>query len=71
MTRLFQIAGSTLTPAKRKPLDLETKIEAWVADGLTLIGVDGFVIGRQIATDHGKFIDVLAMGEDAIWSSSS
>ncbi len=51
-------------PAKRKPLDLETKIEAWVANDLTLIGVDGFVIGRQIATDHGKFIDILAMDED-------
>ncbi|WP_020591506.1 endonuclease NucS domain-containing protein [Kiloniella laminariae] len=63
MTRLYQINGATLTPAKRKPLDLETKIEAWVADDLTLIGVDGFVIGRQIATDHGKFIDVLAMDE--------
>lgn len=64
MTRLFQISGSTLTPAKRKPLDLETKIETWVADDLTLIGVGGFVIGRQIATDHGKFIDILAMDED-------
>jgi len=64
MTRLFQINGASLAPAKRKPLDLETKIEAWVADDLTLIGVDGFVIGRQIATDHGKFIDILAMDED-------
>ncbi|WP_406645936.1 endonuclease NucS [Aliisedimentitalea scapharcae] len=64
MTRLFQISGTKLTPAKRKPLDFETKIEAWVADDLTLIGVDGFVIGRQIATDHGKFIDILAMDED-------
>lgn len=64
MTRLFQISGTRLTPAKRKPLDLETKIETWVADDLTLIGVDGLVIGRQIATDHGKFIDILAMDED-------
>lgn len=64
MTRLFQITGSSLTPAKRKPLDLETKIEAWVANDLTLIGVDGFVIGRQFATDHGKVIDILVMDED-------
>jgi len=64
MTRLFRVDGTSLTPAKRKPLDLETKIEAWVSEDLTLIGVDGFVIGRQIATDHGKFIDVLAMDED-------
>ena len=64
MTRLFQISGTRLTPAKRKPLDLETKIETWVADDLTLIGVHGLVIGRQIATHHGKFIDILAMDED-------
>lgn len=64
MTRLFQIKDGQLYAAKRKSLDLESKIETWVADDLTLIGVHGFVIGRQIATDHGKFIDVLAMDED-------
>lgn len=64
MTRLFQINDGKLSAAKRKSLDLETKIETWVADDLTLIGVDGFVIGRQITTDHGKYIDILAMDED-------
>ena len=64
MTRLFQIEGNTLVPAKRKSLDYEKKIETWVAEDLTLVGVDGFVIGRQVATDHGKFIDILAMDED-------
>lgn len=64
MTRLFQINDGKLSAAKRKSLDIETKIETWVADDLTLIGVDGFVIGRQIATDHGKYIDILAMDED-------
>jgi hypothetical protein len=64
MTRLFHIDNNTLKPAKRKSLDLEEKIEGWVAADLTLIGVDGFIIGRQVATDHGKYIDILAMDED-------
>ncbi|CUK00970.1 hypothetical protein PH7735_02395 [Shimia thalassica] len=63
MTRLFNISGNSLIEAKRKGLDLEEKIEKWVSEDLSLIGVDGFVIGRQIATDHGKYIDVLAMDE--------
>ena len=64
MTRMFQIDQGRLVEARRKSLDVEEKIEGWVARDLSLIGVDGVVIGRQIATDHGKRIDILAMDED-------
>ena len=64
MTRLFHIDQGRLVESRRKPLDLEEKIESWVADDLSLIGVDGIVIGRQVDTDHGKRIDILAMDGD-------
>jgi len=64
MTRLFRIDQERLVEARRKPLDLEEKIEKWVAEDLSLVGVDGIVIGRQVTTDHGKRIDILAMDED-------
>lgn len=64
MTRLFQISGNGLLECRRKPLDLESRIEDWVMRDLSLVGVDGIIIGRQVPTDHGKRIDILAMDEE-------
>lgn len=64
MTRLFRIEADRLVESRRKALDFEEKIERWVAEDLSLIGVDGVVIGRQVDTDHGKRIDILAMDRD-------
>lgn len=36
-------------------------IEDWVAADPSLLGLDALIIGRQVPTDHGKFIDLLAM----------
>jgi len=64
VTRLFRIQQDRLVETHRKPLDVENKIERWVAEDLSLIGVDGLVIGRQVDTDHGKRIDILAIDHD-------
>lgn len=64
MTRLFRMTDNGLVESRRKALDLESRIEDWVVRDLSLVGVDGVIIGRQVATDHGKRIDVLAMDED-------
>lgn len=64
MTRLFRIDQNKLVETRRKGLELENKIQSWVADDLSLIGVDGIVIGQEVTTDHSKRIDILAMDED-------
>ena len=64
MTRLFRVAEGGLVESQRKALDLENRIEEWVATDLSLIGVDGIIIGRQVVTAHGKRIDLLAMDEE-------
>lgn len=64
MTRLFRVDQNSLIEAQRKPLDFEERIERWVKRDLSLVGVDGLVIGTQVATDHGKRIDILALDED-------
>ena len=61
MTRLFRIDQDQLVEIRRRPLDSEKKIEEWVANDLSLIGVDGIVVDQQVTTDHGKRIDILAM----------
>lgn len=61
MTSLYGIVGDKLRPATRKPLNKESLIEDWVAADPSLLGLDALIIGRQVPTDHGKFIDLLAM----------
>src|SRR5687768_10498852 len=61
MTTLFQIQLGRLVPVPRQPLSQEKMIEEWVAGDPGLLGVEALVIGRQVLTAHGKFIDLLAM----------
>ncbi len=64
MTRLFNINNNELIESKRKSLDFENKIQKWVMNDLSLVGVDGIVIGEQVTTDHGPRMDILAMDRE-------
>ena len=61
MTTLFKVQDGRLIRAERRALAQERLIENWVADDPSLLGLDALIIGRQVATDHGKFIDLLAL----------
>ena len=61
MTTLFKVQNGRLIRAERHALSQERLIENWVADDPALLGLDALIIGRQVATDHGKFIDLLAL----------
>lgn len=61
MTSLFAIVAGKLRPAQRKALAKEALIEDWVEADPGLLGLEALIIGRQVPTDHGKFIDLLAM----------
>ena len=61
MTSLYQISEGKLHPATPQILAKESVIEDWVASDPGLLGLDALIIGRQLQTDHGKYIDLLAM----------
>jgi len=61
MTSLYSISDGKLRPAVRRSLSNEKLIEDWVEADPSLLGLDAMIIGRQVPTDHGKFIDLLAM----------
>lgn len=61
MTALFGIVSGKLQPATRKILNKESLIEDWVEADPSLLGLDALIVGRQVPTDHGKFIDLMAM----------
>lgn len=61
MTSLYKIENGRLLIAQSKSLSKERMIEDWVVENPALLGLDAFIIGRQVPTEHGKFIDLLAL----------
>ena len=61
MTSLYAISDGKLRPATRRALSNEKLIEDWVEADPRLLGLEAMIIGRQVPTDHGKFIDLLAI----------
>lgn len=45
-------------------LDLEERIENWLEDDISIISKDLLVIGRQVETDFGGFIDLLCLNSN-------
>lgn len=48
-------------PLPSSPLDLEQRLEDMLAEDPGMSGIDLVVIGRQVRTRHGGFIDLLAV----------
>lgn len=64
MSFLYGIQDTELVPAHRSRLSNESQIESWVEKNPALIGLDALIIGRQVQTDHGTRIDLLAMDNE-------
>ncbi|MBN2393102.1 MAG: DUF91 domain-containing protein [Anaerolineae bacterium] len=52
---------NTLQVIRRSPVDLEKRIEDWLEQDISIISDDLLVIGRQVPTDFGGFIDLLCL----------
>lgn len=55
------IDGDTLKEIPKPKLDLEERLENWLEKDISIISNDLLVIGRQIETDFGGFIDLLCV----------
>lgn len=53
--------GDTPRKIDLSPIDSEARLEAALAEDMSIISSDLLLIGRQVATSYGKFIDILAM----------
>ena len=64
MTTLFKIRDGKLVKAQTQALSNEALIEDWVEADPSLLGLDAIIIGRQVPTDHGKYLDLLALDRE-------
>ncbi len=60
--RLWRIEErDILSELRRSPLDLEARIQSWLECDISILAPDLLVIGREVATDFGGFIDLLCV----------
>jgi hypothetical protein len=65
ITKIWKInSENTLMEMKRKPLDLEQRIESWIENDISIISDDILIIGRQVKTAYGGIIDLLGINQD-------
>lgn len=63
--RLWCIDGQDqLVQCQRAPLNLEERLEAWIARDISILGDDLLVIGRQVPTAYSGWIDLLCIDRD-------
>ena len=56
--------GKKLERVRMQSLDSESRLEDCLCADLSILSPDLMLIGRQISTDYGKYIDLLAMDAD-------
>lgn len=61
MANLYRADGTELRRVAPQQLAKEQLLEDWVANDLSLLGLEAVLVGRQVTTSHGKRIDLLAI----------
>jgi Endonuclease NucS len=64
MIKLFTVDGGNLVPLQYAQLPREDMLEDWIARDPKILGLNVVLIGRQIMTDFGGRIDILAIDRE-------
>ncbi|MCH8088199.1 MAG: DUF91 domain-containing protein, partial [Chloroflexi bacterium] len=60
--RIWKVTDcESLCEVSKSRLDLEEKLEKWLEGDISMIGDDLLIIGRQVETEYGGFLDFLCI----------
>lgn len=60
--RIWEITGGkSLNEIKKSKLDLESRLEEWIKEEISIVSHDLVIIGNQIETEYGGVIDLLCL----------
>ncbi|MCW3999508.1 MAG: endonuclease NucS [Candidatus Bathyarchaeota archaeon] len=62
--RLWKIEKESLKEITKSKVGLEARLQSWIISDISIISPDYLVIGREVPTDFGGYIDVLCMTEN-------
>lgn len=61
---IWRMADTGPQPLASSPLDSERRLEDMLAQDPSMCGTELLILGRQVHTDHGGYIDLLAIDTD-------
>ncbi len=61
---LWRVSEQKLTELPKLRLDSEDRLEAWIEQDVSLLGMDLLIIGRQVRTQFGGWIDLVAIDSE-------
>lgn len=61
--QVWRVSDDGLRQLDSANVAFEKQLEDWIEADISLIGLDGLIVGRQVRTDHGGFIDLLAIND--------
>ncbi len=59
--RIWSVEAGQLKEISQTKLDLEARLEIWLENDISILANDLLVIGRQVQTAYGGFIDLLCL----------
>lgn len=63
--KIWQVEnGEKLTEINRSKLDFEARLEDWLHEDISILSTNLLIIGRQVETDYGKYIDLLCLNSN-------
>ena len=63
--KIWQVENSErLAEINRSKLDFEKRLEHWLNQDISILSADLLIIGRQVETDYGKYIDLLCINSN-------
>ena len=68
MIQVYAVDAGNLARLGHARLPKEEMLEDWIAKDPGLLGLDVAIIGRQVQTKSGGFIDILAKATSRSWS---
>lgn len=61
---LWQITEVGISPIPKSDLNMEKRLEQWILTDPTVLDLDMLIIGNQVRTDYGGYIDILGLNRD-------
>ena len=61
---LWKISADKPVPLPQAQLDVESRLEDWIAADTGILGLELLIVGRQVVTAYGGRIDLLAIDQD-------
>lgn len=62
--RLWAVTDETLKEVQSSQVQLEERLEKWLEDDISALDPNLLVIGRQVKTDYGHYIDLLCIDSE-------